>query len=182
MKTKNIAKLGVLGALSIILVSLIHIPIFPAVSFLEYDPADVPILLGTFALGPWAGFLLTAIVSCIQGVTVSSASSWYGIIMHLAATGAFTLVAGYVYKNKKTKKRALLALALGSLTMTLVMIPANLFLTPIYLQMFGMTADAASSMVKSLLGWIILFNVVKTVLNSILTFIIYKRVSGILHK
>jgi len=182
MKTKNIAKLGVLGALSIILVSFIHIPIFPAVSFLEYDPADVPILLGTFALGPWAGFILTAVVSFIQGVTVSSASSWYGIIMHIGATGTFTLVAGYIYKKQKTRKRAIVALVFGSLAMTLVMIPANIFLTPIYLQMFGMTAEAGKAMVNSLMGWIILFNVFKTALNSILTFLIYKRVSGILHK
>ncbi|MFQ9412551.1 MAG: hypothetical protein ACLR1T_18100 [Evtepia gabavorous] len=40
----------------LLLVYVIHFPIFPAASFLEYDPADIPILIGTFAYGPLAGF------------------------------------------------------------------------------------------------------------------------------
>ena len=182
MKTKDIAKLGILAALSIVLVSLIHIPIFPAVSFLEYDPADVPILIGTFALGPGFGFLLTVIVSLIQGLTVSSASSWYGIVMHVIATGTFCLIAGLMYKNSKTKKKAVIALAVGSISMVLVMIPANLLLTPVYLRMLGVPSEAAFPTVVGLLVWIILFNTVKAGINSFVTFLLYKRVSGILHR
>uniref|UniRef100_UPI003AB1823D ECF transporter S component n=1 Tax=Anaerotignum lactatifermentans TaxID=160404 RepID=UPI003AB1823D len=66
--------LGMLGAISLILVATVHFPIIPAAPFLEYDPADVPILIGTFAFGPVAGFLLTVVVSIIQGMTVSAAS------------------------------------------------------------------------------------------------------------
>lgn len=176
------AKLGILAALSVVLVMLVHFPIFPAVSFLEYDPADVPILLGTFALGPGAGFVLTIIVSIIQGMTVSSASSWYGIVMHIVATGTYCLVAGTIYKKEKTKKNAIRALLFGTLSMTLVMIPANLLLTPIYLQMVGVPKEAAFPTVLGLLIWIILFNLVKAGINSMLTFVLYKRVSGILHR
>lgn len=181
-KTATIAKIGVLAAVSVVLVWLIHIPLFPAVAFLEYDPADVPILLGTFALGPVAGIALTVIASVIQGVTVSAASSWYGIVMHIIATGAFVLTAGIIYKNNKTKKGAVIALACGTLAMVAVMIPANLALTPVYLQMVGVPAEAALPTVKSLLGWIVLFNAVKAGLNSVLTFLLYKRVSPLLHK
>ena len=55
MSTTRLAKMGMLVAISIVLVMLIHFPIIPAVAFLEYDPADIPILLGTFAFGPAAG-------------------------------------------------------------------------------------------------------------------------------
>ena len=181
-KTAKVAKLGVLAAISIVLVAIIHIPIFPAVSFLEYDPADIPILLGTFALGPAAGILLTIVVSVIQGVTVSAASSWYGIVMHVIATGAYVAVAGTIYKMHKSKKTAIIALIAGTAAMTLVMIPANLGLTPIYLQMVGVPAEAALPTVKTLLGWIVLFNFIKAGINSVLTFVLYKRVSGILHR
>ena len=181
-KTVKLAKLGVLAAISIVLVAIIHIPIFPAVSFLEYDPADIPILLGTFALGPAAGILLTVVVSLIQGLTVSAASSWYGIVMHVIATGAYVAVAGTIYKKHKTKKTAIIALAAGTLAMTLIMIPANLALTPVYLQMVGVPAEAALPTVKGLLGWIVLFNFIKAGINSVLTFVLYKRVSGILHR
>ena len=44
-RTKFIARLGVMAALSIVLAALFHFPLFPAASFLEYDPADIPILL-----------------------------------------------------------------------------------------------------------------------------------------
>lgn len=47
----KIAKMAMLVAVSIVLVMIIHFPIFPAVAFLEYDPADIPILIGTFAFG-----------------------------------------------------------------------------------------------------------------------------------
>ena len=52
IKQKNVrlAKMAMLVAISIVLVMIIHFPIFPAVAFLEYDPADIPILIGTFAL------------------------------------------------------------------------------------------------------------------------------------
>lgn len=181
-KTSTVAKLGVLGAISIVLVALIHISIFPAVSFLEYDPADIPILLATFALGPWAGLALTVVVAVIQGITVSAASSWYGIVMHIIATGTYVIVAGLIYKHKKSKKNAILSLAAGTLSMAVIMIPANLLLTPVYLQMVGVPAEAALPTVKSLLAWIILFNIVKAGINSVVTFLVYKRVSPILHK
>ena len=182
MRTKDLAKMGILAALSIVLVMLIHVPIFPAVSFLEYDPADIPIILGTFALGPGAGMLLTIIVSLIQGLTVSSASGWYGIVMHIIATGAYCLIAGILYSKEKTKKRAILSLILGTTAMVVVMIPANLLLTPIYLKMLGIPDSAAFPMVVSLLIWIVLFNLVKAGINSLITFFLYKRVSGLLHK
>jgi len=181
-KTSDIAKLGILGAISIVLVALIHIPIFPAVSFLEYDPADVPILIATFAMGPLQGFLLTVVVCVIQGVTVSAASGIYGIVMHIISTGCYVLVAGNMYKHKKTKKNAIMSLICGVVTWVLVMIPANLLLTPIYLQAIGLPPDAASATVKSLLGWIVLFNLIKSGINSVITFFLYKRVSPILHK
>lgn len=175
-KTNTIAKLGILAAISVVLVSLIHLPLIPAAAFLEYDPADVPILLGTFAMGPAAGLALTVIASVIQGVTVSASSSWYGIVMHIIATGTFVLVAGNIYKGHKTKKAAIIALLAGTISMALIMIPANLILTPIYM------GAPRAAVVALLPTGIIPFNLIKAGLNSIITFVLYKRVSGLLHK
>ena len=52
MKKESIRKLTVMAmlvAVSVILVYLLHFPLFPAAAFLEYDPADIPILIGAFA-------------------------------------------------------------------------------------------------------------------------------------
>ncbi|MGN0710653.1 MAG: ECF transporter S component [Anaerovoracaceae bacterium] len=174
-KTVRLAKMGMLVAISIVLVSLVHFPIFPAVPFLEYDPADIPIIIGTFAFGPMAGLMITVITAILQGVTVSAASGIYGIIMHIIATGAFVIVAGNLYKGNKTKKEAVIALIAGILTMTVVMIGANMVVTPAFL---GMPLEA----VVQLLPFIAAFNFVKAGINSVITFLLYKRISGFLHR
>ncbi|MDO5331469.1 MAG: ECF transporter S component, partial [Bacillota bacterium] len=124
---------------------------------------------------------LTVVVALIQGVTVSAASSWYGILMHVLATGCYVLVAGNVYKKKKTKKGAIIALVCGIIAWVLIMIPANLFITPVYLEMIGGTKIPISTML-TLIPYITLFNAIKATINSVITFIVYKKISPILHK
>ena len=65
-KTMKLAKMGMLVAISILLVN-IHFPIFGPVAFLEYDPADIPILIGGFAFGPLAGVCITIVTAILQG-------------------------------------------------------------------------------------------------------------------
>ena len=102
---KKLATLGVLAACSVVLMLAVRIP-FPPAPFLEYDPADIPILIGTFLFGPVAGFALTVVVSLLQGLTVSAGSGWIGIVMHVAATGCFALLAGFIYKKHHDRKHA----------------------------------------------------------------------------
>ena len=59
-RTGRLAKMGMLAAISIVLMALIRIP-FPLLPFLEYDPADISILIGTFAYGPLAGLFITVV-------------------------------------------------------------------------------------------------------------------------
>ncbi|MFR3992645.1 MAG: ECF transporter S component [Angelakisella sp.] len=68
LKLGRLAKLGLLAALSIVLVFFIHFPIFPTAKFLEYDPADIPIMIATFAFGPWYGLMTTIVVAVVQGL------------------------------------------------------------------------------------------------------------------
>ena len=172
---KAIAKLGILCAVSIVLVYFIHFPIFPAVPFLEYDPADISILIGTFTFGPVAGILLTVIVSLIQGFTVSASSGIYGIIMHIIATGTLSLVSGLIYNKKRTRKRAIIALVVGTFAMVFVMFFANLIITPLFM---GVSREIVLSLMPFILG----FNAVKAGINSIFTFLLYKRISNFIRK
>ena len=174
-KTVRLAKMGMLVAISIVLVYFIHFPIFPAVAFLEYDPADISILIGTFAFGPLAGILLTVVTSVIQGVTVSAASGLYGIIMHVISTSVLILVSGLIYKYNKTRKGAVIALLCGVAAMTLVMIGANMIITPLFM-------GVPRNIVWSLMPFIAGFNAIKAGINSVVTFLLYKRISGFLHR
>ncbi len=173
--TVKIAKMGMLVAISMVLVYFIHFPIFPAVAFMEYDPADIPILIGAFAFGPLAGIVLTVITSLIQGLTVSAASGIYGIIMHILATGALVFTAGLIYKKNKTRKGAIIGIICGIIAMTVVMSGANLVVTPYFM---GVPVSA----IVSLLPFIIAFNLVKAGINGLVTFLVYKRISGFLHR
>lgn len=175
MNTKMIAKMAALIAIAIVLVLLIHFPIFPAVSFLEYDPADIPILIGSMAFGPMWGAILTVITSVIQGVTVSSASGPYGIIMHVIATLALTLTSSLIYFKHKTRIRAIVGLSCGVAAMVVVMFFANMVITPLFM---GIPLEG----VMGVMPFIILFNLIKAVINSVVTFLLYKRISGFLHK
>ncbi len=174
-KTVRLAKMGMLVAISIVLVYFVHFPIFPAVAFLEYDPADISILIGTFAFGPLAGILLTVVTSVIQGVTVSAASGLYGIIMHVISTSVLVLVSGLIYKYNKTRKGAVIALLCGVAAMTLVMIGANMIITPLFM-------GVPRNIVWSLMPFIAGFNAIKAGINSVVTFLLYKRISGFLHR
>ena len=174
-RTVRLAKMGMLVAISVVLVYFIHFPLFPAVPFLEYDPADISILIGTFAFGPLAGLGLTVVTSVIQGTTVSAHSGIYGIIMHIIATGTFVLVAGVIYDRGKSRKSALIALASGTLAMVVVMFFANLIITPLFM-------GAPRSVILQLMPFILGFNFVKAGINSIITFLLYKRQSGFLKR
>ncbi len=173
-QTVKLAKMGMLVAISIVLVLVIRIP-FPPLPFLEYDPADIPILIGTFAFGPVAGLVLTVVTSLVQGLTVSAGSGAYGVIMHIVATGTFVIIAGLIYKFNHTRKGALIAVICGALAMILIMIPANLLVTPLFT---GMPRSAIYSMLPAIIG----FNAMKAGINGLVTFLLYKPMSKFLHR
>ena len=175
LSTRKMVSLGLLGAISIVLVMIVHFPLFPAVPFLEYDPADVPIIIATFAFGPLGGFLLTTVVSILQGITVSASSGIVGIFMHIFSTGSYSLVGGSVYKHNKTKKGAVIALILGTVASVITMSLWNLIVTPRYL---GIPVSA----IIELMPWIVLFNIIKSSVNSIIAYFVYKPVSNLIKK
>lgn len=168
--------MAMLTALSVVLVAFIHFPLFPAAAFLEYDPADIPIFIGTFLFGPAAGLGLTVVVSVIQGTTVSAGGQIIGIIMHILATGSFAVLAGNIYKRRHTRTGAMLALVCGVVTMTVVMALCNLILTPLY---SGLPVEAVAAM---LVPVIIPFNLLKAGINGAVTYVIYKPIARLINK
>lgn len=170
MKKENVKKLTTLAmfaAISVVLVTLIHFPLFPAMSVLEYDPADIPIFIATFLFGPGAGLLLTAVVSVIQGVTVSAQSGIIGICMHFVATGSYVLVAGFFYKRRHTTSGLIVSGVLGTLVMTVMMLLWNLILTPVF---YGTPVQAV---IPLLLPVILPFNLIKAGGNTILAIALF---------
>jgi riboflavin transporter FmnP len=174
MNVARLVKLAMMVAISCVLVVLIRIP-FPPAPFLEYDPADIPIYITTFAFGPVAGLLVTLVVSLIQAFVLGG-SGVYGFVMHFLATGLFAIIAGNLYCHKKSRKEAIIALVVGVIAMTAMMCLANYIVTPLYMGV------PRSTVVGMLIPIIVPFNLLKGGINAVVTFLIYKRISGFLHR
>lgn len=173
MTTAKLAKLAMMTAISIVLLLIIRIP-WPPAPFLEYDPADVPIYITAFAFGPIEGLVVTLVVCLLQAFGLGG-SGLYGFVMHFVATGIVAVVIGIMYRRNKTKKTAIKALITGVILTTIVMCFMNLLVTPVYM---GAPRSAVVAMLPTV---IIPFNLVKAGANSLLTFLLYKRLSGLLH-
>lgn len=174
ISTGMIAKLAMMTAVSIVLLLVIRVP-FPPAPFLVYDPADVPIYITAFAYGPAAGLLVTLIVCLIQAFVLGG-DGLYGFLMHFVATGIVAVVIGMMYSKCKTRKRALISLAVAVVIAAAVMCVMNILVTPVYM---GAPREAVVAMLPTV---IIPFNLLKAGLNAVLTLILYKRVSPFLHR
>ncbi len=175
IEVKKMVTLAVLAALSIVLMLFVRFPIIPAAPYLIYEPAEVPILVGTFIFGPLAGLAITFVVAAIQASALST-DGFVGFVMHMIATGTFVITAGLVYKKFHTLKGAIVALVIGTLARTLVMIPANLIIQS---TINGVPLEAIKNIIIPIL---IPFNLIKSGVNSTITLIVYKTVSKIVRK
>lgn len=174
MSVKKITNVGVLTGLSILLMILIKFPIIPGMSFLLYDPGDISILIISFLYGPLPALLSAFLSAVLMALVIGDFP--YGALMHFIATGTFVGVAGFIYQYKHNRQGALIALLAGAFSMTVIMIPANLFITPIYL------GASYQQVLKLLLPGIIPFNLLKSIINSAITVIVYKRLANFLRE
>lgn len=174
VRTTRLVKMAMMVAVSCVLLLLIRIQ-FPPAPFLVYDPADVPIFITTFAFGPAAGMLVTVVVSLLQAFVLGG-DGIYGCLMHIIATGTFVIIAGNLYKKNKTRKGALVAMIIGVIAWVIMMCVANYFITPLFM---GTTHEVVLGMILPI---IIPFNLLKAGINAAITFVLYKRISGFMHK
>ena len=173
MKSKKITSISILVALSIVAGYFIHFPILPQAPFLLYDPGSVFLLIGSFKLGPKIGVLMS-LITAILFAFISGQGGPYGALMNFLSTGTLVYVSSQIYFLYHNKKGAILGLILGTLAMTLIMLPANLIITPLYL---GVNRDIVA---KMLIPAIIPFNLLKGIISGFITFILYKRLYPII--
>lgn len=172
ISTKKLATIGMLCAISFVVVAFIRIPV---VMFLKYEPKDVIITIGGFMLGPVASFAISAVVSLVEMVTISD-TGIIGCIMNLISSCGFCCTAAYIYKKRHTMAGAVMGLISGGVIMTALMLLWNYLITPLYM---GYPREAVAAM---LLPVFLPFNLLKSALNAGITLLIYKPVVGALRK
>ena len=184
----RITKVGILSALSYGLM-FIQVPIPIAPPFMKLDLADVPSLIGGFALGPWYGVIIQFIKNLLN--LSKTMTGGVGELSNFIVGSTFVLVSSLIYRNNKTKKNSILSLILGVLAMSAVATISNAFVVfPLYGKAMNMDLSAfaaqagKNSLVKNYFTLMIFsiapFNIIKGAVESIVTELIYKRISPIL--
>ncbi len=191
-KSRWVAKTAILAALATVLMYLeFPIPLMPP--FLKFDFADLPALLGGFAMGPGTGVL----IQLLRNILHLPATNTMGVgeLANFIVGGTLVFISGTYYKKHKTKKGALTSLILGGLAMTVIAVFVNYFLNiPFFINVMNLSMEmivgAANAVgntlvkdMKTLLAFVFVpFNLFKTLVVTVLTMLIYKPVSPMLHK
>ncbi|MBO5364651.1 MAG: ECF transporter S component [Clostridia bacterium] len=187
--TRMLVSCAVGAAISFVLMLLdFSLPIAPA--FIKLDLSDLPALILAFSFGPFAG-LLTELVKNLLHLLVTTTAG-VGELSNFLLGCAFVVPAGLIYQRKKTRKMALLAMLAGTVCYSLVGIFSNYFIMfPFYTKVSGIPMEAIIGMCQKVLPfvdnqWKVIllsvtpFNILKGLLVSLVTFLIYKRISPLL--
>lgn len=191
LTTRNVVLMGMFSALGAVLM-LFEIPLpFIAPSFYGLDLAEVPMLVGTFALGPVAGAVMEVVKILIKLVLKPTSTGFVGEFANLAIGCALVVPAGIIYQINRTKKGALYGMAAGTVIMSMAGVAINaLVMLPFYsnfmpLENIIAAGAAINPFVSNIWTFAIIcvgpFNVVKGVAVSLITWLVYKRVSVIIH-
>lgn len=191
-KTRKLVEIGMLGAIATVLM-LFEFPIpFIAPPFYELDFSEVPVLVGAFALGPMAGATIELVKILINLLINGTATAFVGEIGNYLLGCSFIIPAALIYKKHKTKKNALIAMVIGTIVMTVFGCFLNAYiLLPTYATAFGMPIDAIVGMgsainanINDVMTFVVIavapFNVIKGIVVSVITLLIYKHISPIL--
>lgn len=191
MKVKKIAFIGLMGAVSAVLMLLrFPIPFMPP--FLSFDLSGVMEMMGGLMFGPLEALCIIVVKILLQLVMQGSMSLGTGELQNFILSSAYVLPAVLIYYRKKTKKSAIVGMAVSSIIVAVVAVITNLYLIiPFYVKLFGMSMDDIISMcsvvnpaMKDTMSLVIFglvpFNLIKYGATSVVTFIIYKRLSGVI--
>ena len=188
-KLATLLKIAILGAISF-LIMMVDFPLWFAPSFYEIDFSDVPALIGAFSLGPLAGIIIELIKNILNVALTGSITGGIGEFANFLIGAMFVGTAGVIYKRNKTRKNAIIGMALGTLLMALVGSILNYYvLLPLYSKIMPIEtildlAKAVNSIVVDLKTLVIYtvfpFNLLKGLLVSLLTIPLYKRLSKVL--
>lgn len=189
---KYIVKIGILSAVAAVLM-LFELPLWFAPPFYKLDFSEIPILIGSFALGPLAGVIMELLKNLLNLLMDGTTTAFVGEFANFVTGCAFVLPAALIYKHKKSLKSALFGLVLGTLSLVIVGALMNYYiLVPTFSELYhlplenivamGTAVNASISDLKTLIIFAVMpFNLIKSLACSAVTLLLYKRVSKILH-
>ena len=168
--TKQLVTMALMCAIAILL-SFIEFPIMPAASFLKLDIALVPSAVVGFSFGAGPG-VLVGIVSAVAHGAITG--NWVGCLMNIIVACAYIIPSSIIYKRNRTFRGAVIGLVVSTICLIVGAIVANLIVDPIF---YGIPFD---TVVGLIVPAILPFNIIKGVVVSILTALVYKSISNLI--
>lgn len=184
----TLTRCGILAAMAVILY-YIEIPI---VAFYKLDLSTLPAILAGFAMGPAQGAAVVIVKNLVHMLGTSTAC--VGELADIIMSSCFVVPAGLIYRGGKNRKSALLGMTAGTVMMTIAGVLVNyLILIPAYQTLMNLPLEAIVGMgaavwsytdntVKLVVFITGPFNILKGFVLSLVTYLIYKRVSPLLHQ
>ena len=188
--TYQITVIAILAAIGSVLYKLEFV-VFPAVPFYKLDLSNLPILLGTFAMGPLIGSVILLIKSAVGLLTTTSQG--VGELADFSLGLMMVLPVGLLYRHRKSRGTAVLGMTIGGVAATIAGVLMNYFiLIPFFAVLFGIPVDAIVGMGTNMFPavdslwkfvWFVTgpFNVIKWSVIALVTGLLYKPLSPILH-
>lgn len=184
---RTITSVAMFAAIAGVLMML-ELPLFFAPSFYKLDLSELPVMICAFYLGPVAGVICEFLKVLIKLLLKGTTTAFVGDLANFLVGCSFVLPAAVVYQKVLSKKGAVLALSVGTFVMTVFGSLFNAwFLIPRFAVMYGLPLEAIiglgtqvnraiTSLSTLVLFAVVPFNLLKGVLVSLLTFLLYKRV------
>ena len=184
--TKNIVLMAIFSALGGVLMVMEFPLLFIAPYFYKIDLSEIPVLIGSFIMGPVAGVIMEAVKILIKIMLRGTSTMYVGDFANFCVGCCYVLPASIIYKKKKG---AVIGVLAGTGMIAIMGVILNYFvMIPFYVEAFKMPLDdiiregaKIHSLINSKLTFVLLcvtpFNLIKGVIDSAITFLVYKRIS-----
>lgn len=186
-----IAQVGMLSAVATVLM-MFELPLPFAPSFYQLDFSEIPVLVGSFSMGPLAGMMIELVKIILHAVLKGSMTGGVGDVANFVIGVSFCIPAAVIYRKMHTRHGAEIGMAAGTVCMTLAGCVINAYvLLPLYSRVLSLPLDALVEMGTKVnssitgLGTFVIFavapfNLLKGLLVSLVVLLIYKKISPIL--
>ena len=190
--TKTRFSVGVMTRIAILtaIASILFLIEIPVVAFYKLDLSNIPVLLGTFSMGAVPGLIILFLKSAIG--LLHSSSAGVGELADFIMGAALILPAALIYHRNKTRKSAIIGMLIGTLCTAIAGVLVNKFIMlPFYMGAFHMDMQGILDFARVTgvdTEWKLLllitgpFNLFKGTVLCIVTGLIYKPLSPILHE
>ena len=190
-RARYVSFVAMFSAIAAILM-FFEIPLFFAPSFYEIDLSEIPLLICSFYLGPLAGVIGELVKVIIKLVLKGTTTAFVGDFANFVVGCSLILPASIYYHVRKSKRSAIHGMIIGTAVMTVFGSLFNaVYLLPKFAELYGMPLDAIIGMGTAINPYInnvstlvlmavVPFNILKGVVVSLLTMVLYKRVEKLL--